>query len=405
MKLKPTLQNSAAATGLALAVAISLARPAEADIVQTNLVSNISGLASINDPELVNPWGVSFTATSPFWISNQGKNTTSLYAVTGANNVSEVPINPPVDFVNIPTTATGPQGPTGQVSNTVSTSFDVGNGGNGSSADFIFANLNGTISAWNGGTTSFVQATTTGASFTGLAVNQMHTLLYAANDAGTGGIDVFNSSFQQTGSLGANAFATPTAISSRGLVPFNVQDINGDVYVTYAPPGQTAQQTAKAGMGAVAVFDENGNLLPGGVLINGGPLAAPWGVALAPSDFGQFSNDLLVANSSFGDSVIDVFNPNSGDFLGTIDINDGDMPGSLRALAFGIGGDNGSPDTLFFTDGIDGENAGLFGALNVVPEPSGLAILGTALGLLAIWRTRRAGLIRRPLRPSASAAG
>jgi uncharacterized protein (TIGR03118 family) len=402
MKLKPTLQNSAAATGLALAVAISLARPAEADIVQTNLVSNISGLASITDPELVNPWGVSFTTTSPFWISNQGINTTSLYAVTGANNVSEVLVNPPVDFVKIPTTAAGPQGPTGQVSNTVSTSFDVGNGGNNNSADFIFANLNGTISAWNGGVTSFVQATTTGASFTGLAVNQMHTQLFAANDAGTGGIDVFNKAFQQI-SLGANAFATPTAISSRGLVPFNVQDINGDVYVTYAPPGQSAQQTAKAGMGAVAVFGEGGNLIK--VLVNGSQLAAPWGVALAPADFGQFSNDLLVANSSFGDSVIDVFDPNTGDFLGTIDVDDGDMPGSLRALAFGIGGDNGSPDTLFFTDGIDGESAGLFGALNVVPEPSGLAILGTALGLLAFWRTRRAGLIRRPLRPSASAAG
>jgi uncharacterized protein (TIGR03118 family) len=213
---------------------------------------------------------------------------------------------------------------------------------------------------------------------------------------------VFNKAFQQI-SLGANAFATPTAISSRGLVPFNVQDINGDVYVTYAPPGQSAQQTAKAGMGAVAVFGEGGNLIK--VLVNGSQLAAPWGVALAPADFGQFSNDLLVANSSFGDSVIDVFDPNTGDFLGTIDVDDGDMPGSLRALAFGIGGDNGSPDTLFFTDGIDGENAGLFGALNVVPEPSGLAILGTALGLLAIWRTRRAGLIRRPLRPSASAAG
>src|SRR5208337_4609796 len=143
-------------------------------------------------------------------------------------------------------TAIGPQGPTGQVNNANTSSFLVGNGGNGAFAHFIFANLNGTISAWDTGTTAFIQATTAAASYTGLAINQAQTQLYAANDAGTGSVNVFNSSFAPL-SLGVGAFATPTAISASGLVPFNVQDINGDVYVTYAPAGRSAQQSAAAG--------------------------------------------------------------------------------------------------------------------------------------------------------------
>src|SRR5215472_16170431 len=118
-----------------------------ADLTQTNLVSDIPRLATINDPQLVNPWGVSHSPTSPFWISNQGKNTTTLYAVTDKTTVSKVNINPPTGFVAIPTTASGPQGPTGQVSNTNEFSFPVAHddGTPGTSARFIFANLNGTI--------------------------------------------------------------------------------------------------------------------------------------------------------------------------------------------------------------------------------------------------------------------
>jgi hypothetical protein len=131
---------------------------AEADFIRTNLVSDIQDLAKITDPALHNPWGISHNATSPFWVSNQGglppnqqPTTATLYAVTAGNDVMKVNINPPSGFVAIPTTASGPQGPTGQVANTNTLSFPVnGNGGNGQSARFIFANLNGTISAWNG---------------------------------------------------------------------------------------------------------------------------------------------------------------------------------------------------------------------------------------------------------------
>jgi len=128
------------------------------NFVQTNLVSDIPGLAVITDGELVNPWGVSHSNTSPFWVSNQGTNTATLYAVTDKTNITKVNINPPAGFVAIPTTAQGPQGPTGQVNSTNTSSFPMNNGGDGGSAHFIFANLNGTISAWDTGPTGLFGA-------------------------------------------------------------------------------------------------------------------------------------------------------------------------------------------------------------------------------------------------------
>src|SRR6516225_9003512 len=141
----------------------------DSQFVQTNLVSDIAALATITDANLVNPWGVSHSPTSPFWVSNQGTSTSTLYAVTDETIVKKVPINPPAGDVLIPKTAAGPQGPTGQVNNTNTSSFPVGKGGDGGSAHFIFANLNGTISAWDKGPTSFIQVTNPGAVYTGLA--------------------------------------------------------------------------------------------------------------------------------------------------------------------------------------------------------------------------------------------
>src|SRR5215472_3088221 len=248
-----------------------------ADFVQVNLVSDIPGLAKITEPKLVNPWGVSHSSTSPFWTSNQGTSTATLFAVTDRTTVTKVTaVNPPTGNIAIPTTATGPQGPTGQVNNTNTASFPVGNGGDGNSAHFIFANLNGTISAWDTGPTAFIQVTTPGAVFTGLAINGAQTRLYAANDAGTGSIDVFDSTFAPL-SLGADAFVNPALPA--GLVPFNVQEIGGNIYVTYAPAGRPAQISAPLGAGAVAIFDEDGNFIT--QLIAGSRLAAPWGITLA----------------------------------------------------------------------------------------------------------------------------
>ncbi len=135
----------------------------------------------------------------------------------------------------------------------------------------------------------------------------------------------------------------------------------------------------------MAIFTENGTFVK--TLISGSQLASPWGIALAPSNFGQFSNDLLVGNFSYVDSEINAFDPSSGAFLGTIpiDAGTGNTPGGLWDLDFGTGGSNGSPTTLYITDGINGETDGLFAAINV-PEPSGLVLFGTALALLGVWR-------------------
>src|SRR5215831_12415473 len=206
------------------ALTLSALQTQGADFTQTNLVSNIDGLAKITDPALVNPWGVSHSPTSPFWVSNQGTNTATLYAVTDETNVMKVTaVNPPTGNIAIPKTASGPQGPTGQVNNTNTSSFPVGKGGDGGSAHFIFANLNGTISAWDKGPTAFIQVTTPGAVYTGLAINGAQTRLYAADDVPPGRIDVFDSSFTPV-SLGSSAFVDPLA-ARLGLVPFNVQNI------------------------------------------------------------------------------------------------------------------------------------------------------------------------------------
>jgi uncharacterized protein (TIGR03118 family) len=325
--------------------------------LQTNLVSDISGLAQIQDSSLVNPWGVSFGATSPFWVSNQGTNTSTLYAVT-PTGISKLGLT-----VDIPTTASGPQGPTGQVFNSTS-SFLV----NGKPAAFIFANLNGSISAWNGGTTAQVEWTTKGAVYTGLAVasNTSGDFLYAANDA-QGTIDVFDGKFTPH-SFGSTAFVDPDLPS--GLVPFDIRLINGNLFVTYAPAGHANQTGAKAGQGAVAAFTTSGRFLD--QLIAGGELAAPWGITLAPAGFGTFSGDLLVGNFAYNDSVINAFDPSTGAFRGTLQDASGhtiNNPG-LWSLTFGNGVDGGDPNTLYFTAGINSEKDGLFGSLQAIPPLS-----------------------------------
>jgi uncharacterized protein (TIGR03118 family) len=336
------------------ALSLGVLRADDPHFVQTNLVSNISGLATITDSQLVNPWGVSHSPTSPFWVSNQGTNTATLYAVTDETSVTKLGL-----VVAIPKTASGPQGPTGQVNNTNTSSFPVNMGGDGRSAHFIFANLNGTISAWDSGLTAIIQVTTAGAIYTGLAINGAQTRLYAANGAG-GRVDVFDSLWAPV-SLSPGAFVDPSLPT--GLVPFNVQDIGGDVYVVYAPAGRANQINAPLGAGAVAIFDEDGNFIK--ELVAGSRLAAPWGITMAPPSFGRFSNHLLVGNFSFPHSEINAFDPTNGNLHGTLPIDTGNnLPGGLWTIEFGVGGNNGSPDVLYFFDGINGETGGLFGAIS-----------------------------------------
>jgi uncharacterized protein (TIGR03118 family) len=370
-----TLLTSVAAAVSVCALCAGAWRAEAAEYTQTDLVSDISGLAQVTDTDLKNPWGVSHFDGSPIWVSNQATQTSTLYSISGGGiDASKVPLT-----VSIPTVFGGP---TGQVANS-SSNFAI----SGGPALFMFANLDGTISAWNmsHGTAAVVEVTTSGALYTGLAIDQAQDKIYAANGAGAGSIDVFNSSFGPA-TLPPGAFTNPFP----GMVPFNVQDINNSVYVTYAPPGRAAQQNAVLGQGGVAKFSESGALEQ---MMSGGQLAAPWGVALAPADFGSFSNDLLVGNFSYLHSEINAFDPTTGTFEGSIPINVGlgNTAGGLWALNFGVTGSNGVPNALYFTDGINGENDGLFGVLSV-PEPSkwALMLIGLGgLGLVASWRRRQ----------------
>jgi uncharacterized protein (TIGR03118 family) len=333
---------------------------------QTDLVSSVTGLATTTDPKLINPWGLSFSATSPFWVANQGSSTSTLY--DGAGNPSSL-------IVTIPAAGpTPPNGPTGTVFNST-TGFLVGS----TPARFIFDTLGGTIAGWAGGATAATEATTAGAVYTGLALatNPSGNFLYAANSA-AGTINVFNSQFAPV-TLPGN-FTDPSAIA--GYVPFNIQLIGSDLYVTYAKLGPGGVPITGS-TGYVDVFDTSGNFIQR--LATGGPLDAPWGITLAPAGFGEFGNDLLVGE--FGDGEIDAYST-AGVFKGVIDGSDG-LPlvnSDLWALDFRTGGANTNPDTLYFTAGIDNQSQGLFGSIAESPEPkpgflTGLGIVALILSL------------------------
>jgi uncharacterized protein (TIGR03118 family) len=347
---------------------------------QANLTSDIPGLAANTDPNLKNPWGVSFSATSPFWISDQATNVSTLYDGLGA-------LNPLV--VSTPPTSGAPLGPTGQVFNNSGGGFALPTG---SPALFIFATLAGTIDAWNGasGTTATIVATSANSVYTGLAIgsNSTGSFLYAANFAG-GRIDVFNSTYAPT-TLGGT-FVDPNLPA--GYVPYNIENIGGTLYVAYSQVNPVTHEAAVgAGLGVVSLFDTNGNFIRR-LVSSGGQLNAPWGVTVTPAAFGDFSSKVLVGN--FGDGSINAFEPSTGAFLGTLQDANGNpiVNNSLWALKVRSGGPNVNPNAVYFTAGINDEVNGLFGSIQAaeaIPEPRSISLIVCGIvGLLVYGRSAR----------------
>ena len=344
---------------------------------QTNLVSDIPGLAATTDPNLVNPWGVSFSPTSPFWVSDNGTGLATLYNGAGVKQPLEVSI-PDIG---------GTSAPTGQVFNP-----DPGNFGG---SHFIFATEGGTIASWSGGTTAVLTVDNSGAGavYKGLAIGTSggNSYLYAT-DFHNGAINVFDRNFIKV-ALGGS-FTDPSLPA--GYAPFNIQNIGGQLYVTYAVQDAAKHDDVSgAGNGIVDVFDTNGNFIQR--LISGSSLNSPWGMAIAPSGFGSFGGDLLVGN--FGDGTINAFDPSTGSLLGQLDGSNG-MPLinlGLWDLTFGNGGSGGNTSDLYFTAGIPGpdnvEDHGLFGSIAPTPaptpEPGTLTLIGSGLLGLIAYRRRR----------------
>jgi uncharacterized protein (TIGR03118 family) len=325
-----------------------------ANYVQTNLVSDIPGMAATTDSNLINPWGITYAAAGPIWSANNGTGTSTLYNGQG----TALPL-----VVNIPGNNSAKGTPTGTVFNTVQGGFVVSEGQKSGSSVFLFDSLDGTISGWSPGvdpTNAVVGVTQPGAVFTGLAMATGaggRTLLYAA-DTANGVIDVYDQNFTLVTNLKGN-FTDPNLPS--GFRPFNIQNVGDKLYVEYL----------SSNSGIVDVYNPNGlldtQIGDGGRLITGGALDKPWGVTLAPTGFGTFSNDLLVGN--FGNGNINAFNAQTGEFLGELTTSSGQAfsEDHLWSLQFGNGVAAGKKTTLIFTAGINGEKDGLLGSLQAEP--------------------------------------
>lgn len=355
-----------------------------AAFVQVNLVSDVSGLASETDPNVINPWGTSFSGTSPFWVSNQGSNTATLYNALGS------PIRQGL-VVNTQTAGIGPPtGTTGQVFNSTSSDFNIpAPGGTSVKAAFLFVSLDGTVQGWNPGSNGGMNASETvttvpGAVLTGLALANSGgaNYLYAAD--ATGHILVFDRTFTNvTNTTFAGKFVDPNPVA--GFTPYNVASLGGNLFVTYA-----AATSAGAPLpgGYVDEFDTTGNFIAR--IATGGAVDAPWGLAIAPAGFGSFGGDLLVGN--LFDSTINAYNLTSHLLDGSITVNTGfASPVGLWALAFG-NGTTGNSSTLYFTAGINDQRDGLIGAITAtpaVPEPASLVLFSIGFAALAGCGLRR----------------
>jgi uncharacterized protein (TIGR03118 family) len=346
-----------------------------------NLVSDLANTADHQDPNLVNPWGVGFGST-PFWSGNNGTGTATLYGGTGAL----IPL-----VVTIPQAGNaGTAGPiTGVIFNPFTSNANAFDVQAGKPALFIFCSEDGVISGWNqsvsGSKASILfDNSKSGAVYTGCAVGGTAATpyIFAANfNAGT--VDVYDANlnlnpapFNQNGP--PQPFSGATSFSNQpipaGFAPYNIQNINGTLFVTYAQQNTPKNASVGgAGNGYVATFNLGGSLIAN--LIGQGPLNSPWGMAIAPPNFGPFAGALLVGN--FADGKMNAFNATTGVFLGTLNDATGNpiaIPG-LWSLNFGGGAQSEDPGTLYITAGIGGgpnhdpvQSHGLLASIQAAPS-------------------------------------
>jgi uncharacterized protein (TIGR03118 family) len=334
---------------------------------QTNLVSNISGLAKVTDANLVNPWGLSRSSGSPWWVADNGTGLSTLY--DGSGNIQKLVVTVPASDPK-----TGIGNPTGTVFNG-SADFELTPG---KPAVFLFATEDGTVSGWNpqvNPTVAVVKVNTKGKSvFKGMAIATVPNCLFVDScnflyvaDFHRGRIQVFDTHFHNIRNM-EERFEDERI--PEGFAPFNVQNIGGNLYVAFAKQDDAKHDEVDgAGLGYVDVFSPTGRLLRR--LQHGPWFNAPWGLALASGDFGAFTHDVLVGQ--FGSGEILAFDPVTGNFKGrlldatnhTIQIE------GLWALSFGNDAQAGLATALYFTAGIHHEQDGLFGSITATNSPKG----------------------------------
>jgi uncharacterized protein (TIGR03118 family) len=345
--------------------------------VQVNLVSNQPGVAPLTDTDLVNAWGLAAspgtdqTPGSPLWVSDNGTDMATLYFNGTATTVSKFP---PLPAVSVTGAA-----PTGQVFNTDANPNDfvvTDASGHSGRAVFIFDTENGTIDGWSPGVgvaagssppstvTEVARDNGANAVYKGLAIAQAsdgHTYLYATNFR-SGRVEAYNSTFTPV-ELPGGLFVDPKLPAGYG--PFGIQEIGGQLYVSFAKQNATLHDdVAGQGNGFVDVFTNDGAFVKR--LITRGQLNSPWGLALAPSGFGNFGGDLIVGN--FGDGNINVYNPDNGARVGALRQPNGRaiVIDGLWGLRFG-NGNAAKTGELVFSAGPNGESDGLLGKIVVAP--------------------------------------
>jgi uncharacterized protein (TIGR03118 family) len=316
----------------------------------TNLVSDSSAIpAARNDASLINPWGIAFSTNGFACVAENGTGFATFYNGAGVPQGS---------------TITGLGAPTGVIFNDTA-DFDITGDLDSGPATFLFATENGTIFGWapgiSSGNAAVLAVNTPGAVYKGISqtFNGTNHFLLAADFSGAK-IDVFNTTFGPAVLPGS--FVDPNIPA--GYAPFGIQNINGDIYVTYALQDSAKHDDVKGrGHGFVSVFDANGNFVAR--VVTRGKLNSPWGVAVSPASFGEFGNHLLVGN--FGDGKINAYDLRTGRFKGSLEQSNGTpiVIDGLWGIRFGNGLHNQPTNALFFASGPGDEAHGLFGMIEV----------------------------------------